>query len=90
MDVSVVVCTYNRAALLRAALASLMELRTADRFQYEIVAVDNGSTDETSRVIQEAAASAPVPLRGVAEPQPGVACARNCGVRARGGLDRLL
>jgi glycosyltransferase involved in cell wall biosynthesis len=85
MDVSVVVCTYNRAALLRAALASLMELRTADRFQYEIVVVDNGSTDETSRVIQEAAASAPVPLRGVREPQPGVACARNCGVRAARG-----
>jgi len=85
-DVTVVVCTYNRAELLRGALASLLELRTAGWFRYEIVVVDNGSTDETSRVIEDAARDTTVPLRSVYEPRAGVSCARNAGVRsARGG-----
>jgi glycosyltransferase involved in cell wall biosynthesis len=80
MDVSVVVCTYNRAELLARCLASLAGLRSGDRFQYEVVVVDNGSTDDTPRVIAEAACA-----RGFREERPGVAAARNCGVRnARG------
>jgi glycosyltransferase involved in cell wall biosynthesis len=78
--VTVVVCTYNRAALLRAALASLQALE-ADGFRYEIVVVDNASTDDTGSVIAEAARHSAVSLRGVREPRPGVACARNRGIR---------
>jgi cellulose synthase/poly-beta-1,6-N-acetylglucosamine synthase-like glycosyltransferase len=90
MDVSVVVCTYNRARLLAGALASLAQQRTGDRFQYEVVVVDNGSTDETPRVVEEAARRsaerrAAGSIRRLCEPRPGVAQARNCGVRnARG------
>lgn len=79
---SVVVCTYNRAEMLRAALESLFGLACGGRVDYEIVVVDNASTDQTATVIAEAAARSPVPLRGVCEPRPGVACARNCGLDA--------
>lgn len=92
IDVSVVVCTYNRAELLRDTLASLKALETGGAFRYEVVAIDNGSTDETPRVIEEAARAAPsgdggptVPLRGVREPKPGVAAARNRGIREAAG-----
>jgi GT2 family glycosyltransferase len=85
LDVTVVVCTYNRAGLLRDTLTSLMALETAGRFRYEILVVDNASTDETPAVVAAAEKRSPVPLRGVREARPGVACARNRGVReARG------
>jgi glycosyltransferase involved in cell wall biosynthesis len=80
LDVSIVVCTYNRADFLRDALASLQRLATDGNVRHEIVVVDNASTDDTGRVIEEAARDSPVPLRGVHEVRPGVACARNRGV----------
>ena len=79
-DVSIVICTQNRAALLKNALASLYDLATEDEFTYEIVVVDRGSTDETSRVIAEAAAQSRHPLRGVVESRPGMVAARNRGL----------
>jgi glycosyltransferase involved in cell wall biosynthesis len=83
--VTVVVCTYNRAALVRDTLASLTPLETDGQFAYEVVVVDNASTDDTPAVIAETARNYPVPLRGVREEKAGVACARNRGIReARG------
>jgi glycosyltransferase involved in cell wall biosynthesis len=83
-DVTIVLCTYNRAGLLRDTLASLAAL-ASDGFSHEVVVVDNASTDETPAVIAEAERSFPVPLRGVREARAGVACARNRGIQeARG------
>ncbi len=85
IDVSVVVCTYNRAELLPGALASVQALVTDSPLAYEIVVVNNASTDDTPRVIEAAARNSPVPLRGVYEPRPGVVAARNRGIHeARG------
>ncbi len=83
-DISIVVCTQNRAAMLRGALASLYDL-VVDDFNYEIVVVDNGSTDETQKVIAMAAAASRQPLRGVYEPQKGIVAARNRGIREAHG-----
>jgi len=80
-DVTVVVCTYNRADLLQDALASLFQLTTDGLFTYELLVVDNASTDDTPAVIAKAVLDAPVPLRGVREGVQGVAAARNCGLR---------
>ena len=49
-DVTVVVATRNRAALLPYCLASLVEQETSSRF--EVVVVDNGSEDGTADVIR--------------------------------------
>jgi glycosyltransferase involved in cell wall biosynthesis len=81
IDVTVVVCTYNRAHLLREALASLMALDTGGAFRYGLLVVDNASTDDTAAVLEAAAARSPVPFRSVHEARPGVACARNRGVK---------
>ncbi len=84
-DISVVVCTRNRAALLHGALASLYDLATEDEFTYEVVVVDCGSTDETAHVIGVAMQEAKHPLRGVRERAAAGANARNRGVaEARG------
>ncbi|HEY2415813.1 MAG TPA: glycosyltransferase [Pirellulaceae bacterium] len=83
-DISIIVCTQNRAAMLRGALASLYELE-ADGFNYEIAVVDNGSTDYTQKVIAAAAAESSRPLRGIFEPNKGIVTARNRGIREAQG-----
>jgi glucosyl-dolichyl phosphate glucuronosyltransferase len=79
-DVSVVLCTYNRAELLRSALDALVS-QTGD-VRYEIIVVDNNSTDDTPQVVAAAAARAPDKVRGVFERRQGLSHARNCGIEA--------
>ena len=86
VDISVVICTYNRASMLRLALDALVGQETGGAFTYEIVAVDDGSTDDTPAVIAEFAGNASVAVRRVAGGGQGVAHARNRGAEeARGG-----
>ena len=48
---SVVICTFNRAELLARALGALSG-QTLDSDQFEVVVVDDGSTDDTRRVVE--------------------------------------
>jgi glycosyltransferase involved in cell wall biosynthesis len=84
-DITVVVCTHNRAESLREALASLYDLETGGRFTYEVLVIDNASSDHTPAVIQTAVQESKAPLRGVHEPQKGIVAARNRGVLAAAG-----
>lgn len=79
-DISIVVCTHNRASMLGDALASLANLATEDRFRYEVVVIDNASTDETPQVVESLQLSVPQ-LRYAYEAQKGIATARNRGYR---------
>jgi GT2 family glycosyltransferase len=84
IDVSVVISTHNRAAVLSRALNAL--LAQADHVPYEIIAVDNASTDITAEVIRSKLPMSPQ-LHYVYEPQRGLPYGRNAGVRAaRGSL----
>ena len=78
-EISVVVCTYNRAALLQQALRSLFAQKPAG-LAYEIVVIDNNSADETPEVVEKLKAESPVPLRYFRETRQGNAYARNAGV----------
>ncbi len=49
LQVSVVVCSYNRAAYIADAMQSLYQ-QTLDKSLYEIIIVDNNSTDNTKTV----------------------------------------
>jgi glycosyltransferase involved in cell wall biosynthesis len=79
VDISVVVCTRNRAPQLKLALESLARLQYAGH--WELVVVDNGSTDDTQRVIEEFGKAFDRPLRSVYEGQPGIGHARNVGLQ---------
>lgn len=81
VDISVVVCTYNRAEMLRTALASLFDLHTGGQFTYEVLVIDNNSSDNTPAVIAAAASASQAPLRGIRETRQGISPARNRGVR---------
>ena len=83
MNVSVVLCTFNRAELLRTALGSFAALRVPPGVTWELLVLDNNSTDHTRRVAEEAAAR--LPLRRVFEARQGKSFALNTGVaEARG------
>jgi glycosyltransferase involved in cell wall biosynthesis len=77
---SVVIPTRDRADTLAETLVVLAGQR-GEGLSWEVVVVDNGSTDETHERVQALAASFPVTLRVVHEPRPGPAAARNTGVR---------
>lgn len=79
---SVVLCTWNRAALLGGALEALG--RQVDPPPHEILVVDNASEDHTPGILADAARAMPV-LRPLREPRPGLSHARNAGVAAARG-----
>lgn len=84
-EITIVVCTYNRSAMLSEALRSLYDLYTGSEFAYEVLVVDNNSADDTPAAIERAAGESRATLRGVRETKPGVAAARNRGVREAQG-----
>ena len=77
-DVSVVVSTHNRSRDLAAALEAL--LHQEGGVPYEVLVVDNNSSDDTRIVVERAAAASCVPLTYLFEPRLGVSYGRNTGV----------
>lgn len=77
-ELTVVVSTYNRADRLPRALEALLE--QTDDVPYEIIVVDNNSTDSTGYVVNAIAASARGRLRYAFEPRQGLSYGRNTGV----------
>ena len=83
--ISVIVPSYNRAYYLDGALESLVRQETDGRFEYEVVIVDNASTDNTREVVEAFAATSPVTVRYLHESKPGDAPPRNKGIRESAG-----
>jgi len=75
--VSVVVASYNGARTLRACLDSLVRLNYPD---YEVILVDDGSTDETPDI-----ASNYRTVRYIRQTNHGLSVARNTGINAAQG-----
>jgi glycosyltransferase involved in cell wall biosynthesis len=75
---SVLICTYNRARLLQETLESLAA--TTARVPWEVVVVDNNSTDQTRQVVESMAGGFPVPLVYAFEGRQGKSHALNTGM----------
>ncbi len=78
MRVSIVVCTFNRAAGLRETLNSLRQQRFED---FEVIVVNGPSTDETESVIAEFDGL----IKVERNPEANLAVSRNLGIRAAAG-----
>jgi glycosyltransferase involved in cell wall biosynthesis len=52
MKVSVVICTWNRARLLDQTLSHLQQLSIPEGVKWELVLVNNNSTDHTDEIIE--------------------------------------
>ena len=83
MTVSILVSTFNRAALLQQTLDRLRQQ------QYEpgdeLIVVDNASTDGTAEVIEAAVRTFPVPVRHLHESKAGKSWALNQAIAAARG-----
>jgi glycosyltransferase involved in cell wall biosynthesis len=82
---SVLICTYNRARLLRETLAALQTMTPPGDCDVEIVVVDNNSTDNTRFVIAEAKRTSPMPIVALSETSQGKSFALNRGLEAAQG-----
>jgi len=80
---SVVVPTYNRAQTLAATLDSVL-MQDVD-FSYEVIVVDNNSSDETREVVYCFERKAPGAFRYLFEGTQGASAARNAGIRVAKG-----
>jgi glycosyltransferase involved in cell wall biosynthesis len=85
--VSVVVATHNRVPLLQKTLDALLAQQTPADLNWEILIVDNASTDGTRIAVRMMAIKARVPVRCISEPVLGKSRALNTGIAAaRGGV----
>jgi glycosyltransferase involved in cell wall biosynthesis len=82
--ISMVTCVYNRADLLDRTLASISV--QDHQFPWEIVIVDDGSTDHIDKVVKKWSKTMPIRLfRTFRNEYANVAWAQNCGVKAARG-----
>jgi glycosyltransferase involved in cell wall biosynthesis len=82
---SILICTFNRARLLRETLAALQAMTPPPGCEAEIIVVDNNSTDNTSLVVEEAIRHSRIPIIGLAEPRQGKSFALNRALEAARG-----
>lgn len=83
--ITAAICTHNRATFLPAAIESLLAQRLPPA-GFEILVIDNASTDETPQIIQRyRAAGGNVTLRSAAQPVLGLSHARNLAVEMAAG-----
>lgn len=83
LDISVVISTRNRQESLRRVLDSATLLHQPDDLGWELIVVDNGSSDESAAVARSFEDR--LPIRVILEPTAGLSYARNRGVAAANG-----
>lgn len=83
MDISVILCTWNNYDRLSITLEAFLSVESSDKFSWELIVVDNNSTDNTSNVIHTFLHR--LPLVHVFEPMQGLSFARNSGLNVAKG-----
>ena len=87
MEITVILCTYNRAAILAKALGSLAASVMPADTEWEVLVADNNSKDQTRAVVEGFCQQYPERFRYHFEPQPGKSFALNSALReARGNI----
>jgi glucosyl-dolichyl phosphate glucuronosyltransferase len=85
MKITVIICTWNRANLLRQTLDRMLSLQISNGLSWELLVVNNNSTDHTDELIKDFAEK--LPLRRLFEERPGKSNALNLAIReAQGDL----
>lgn len=83
MNITVVICTHNRSALLRSTLASLARARRPTQGRADILVAANACSDDTHALLAETECD-PIwhglPLRWIQVPTPGKSFALNSAI----------
>jgi len=83
LKLSIIICTYNRFEIVADCLRSLCEFAN-DQSSYEILVIDNNSTDDTKPVV-ESFTTQMNNLKYIYEPKQGLSRARNRGAHEATG-----
>ena len=87
MNVTVILCTYNRCQSLGKALSSVAASTLPESIEWEVLVVDNNSRDQTRDVVEDFCVRYPGRFRYLLEPHQGKSYALNTGIReARGDV----
>jgi len=81
--ISIISCTFNRVRMLEETVRSFLEC-TSDGIDYELLLVDNNSTDKTREFVEQLATRFPR-IRYLREPLQGLSIARNSGIHSSKG-----
>lgn len=85
IDISVVICTYNRCESLKSTLDSFLKQECDGTFDYEVIIVDNNSKDKTKNVVESYNQKFNSHLKYVFEQNQGLSYARNRGIKESKG-----
>ena len=87
MNITVILCTYNRCQILANALSSVARSRVPESVAWEVLVVDNNSHDRTRDVVADFCRRYPGRFRYLFESHPGKSYALNSGIaEARGDI----
>jgi glycosyltransferase involved in cell wall biosynthesis len=81
MDFTVIICTYNRSNNLPDCFKALEDQQNVEELDWEVLLVDNNSSDDTKEVVMNYANKSMIKIRYVHEKQQGLNYARNLGMR---------
>ncbi|HQK47481.1 MAG TPA: glycosyltransferase family A protein, partial [Syntrophorhabdaceae bacterium] len=84
IELSVIIPTYNRAPVLKKCLEALSN-QSIPKDIYEVIVSDDGSTDETKKVTEEASFNNPCSIRYLWQRNKGANAARNNAIHASKG-----
>jgi glycosyltransferase involved in cell wall biosynthesis len=85
MKITAVVCTYNRGESLGTTLTSLATMKVPESVEWEVLLVDNNSSDQSRKIGEAFCRRYPGRFRYVFEPKQGLSHARNRGIREAKG-----
>ena len=85
VDITVILCTYNRCEELAGALQSIALSQVASSVTWEVLVVDNNSTDQTRSIVENFCRQYPGHFRYLFEAQPGKSYALNAGIANASG-----
>ncbi len=82
MNITVILCTYNRCLTLPKALKSVAASTLPKSVDWDVLVVDNNSNDQTRGVVEEFSSRHPGRFRYLFESKPCKSHALNAGIRA--------
>lgn len=85
VDISVIICTHNRAHMLPDVLDSIEKAETLENTAIELVIVDNASSDNTFQAIKKHAETSRFKINPLKEPQRGKTFALNKAITNASG-----
>jgi len=85
IDATVLIATYNRSRLLDETLRYLARMQVSQALRWEVLVVDNNSSDDTRPVVERQIPTFPVALRYLFESTQGRSSALNTGIKAAEG-----